>query len=754
LVFRQQLIPALSIIMVIAVSIALVVIPIPVHAQLPLPPGVKREEVLILDNLHGRVPNPTNMNAWVPGTFIGWGLHQFCLDALWYTNHSDGSLINALAAAPPEYNKDYTQLTIKLRKGIYWSDGVEFTADDVVYTIKVQLKYPGFMAHAMLKTWVEDVYAPDKYTVVIKLKKPNPYFWANFLVEVWGADGYLYIMPKHVFEKAEKELGDPTKFKFYPPVCLGPYTVVKVDPSGYWFLMKRRDDWERTSVGIWAKEHGLNWIGPKYILSMSFETEEAKILAQSRHELDWIFDVTTEGWKALKSMNPYSGTWRDKYPWIFPFDPTGRGIYFNLRFYPYNLTEVRWALVLAINMTEVFITAFDGAQILVPVPTGMGYPVFKKYQLGLRDWLTNFEITLPDGSKFKPFDPTIPFKIAKYAVSKGYLKKMPSEKEVLMTWGPGWWKYAPDVAEKLLKSVGFKRGPDGKWRLPNGQPWKIEILAPAGFEIDATRLAFGVADQWRKFGIDVKVVTVDASLFWNSYSYGRFKVGAYWGFGAMDPKLVGRQYEGLHSRYWKPSGEWSPNPLGVKDPVLDRLIDEFMSTSPFDPKAEELRMKILKRLIEQMYIPQMADCKKFSPYDTYYWVGFPNAKNPYWSFLFWCGGAKWILPRIRPRSAVTTAVTTPTTPKTTPTTPKTTPTTPKPSPATPKVTVTAPGATVTVTVPGVTKQVTVTVTREITKPATVVSTVQVTNWGAAAGLGVALLIVGLIVGFLAGRRRS
>lgn len=725
---KPLVISTLVLLAIVMINFTAFLPPIPAEAQLPLPPGVKREDVLIIDILHGRIANPTQMNWWVPGTLPGWGLHQFCLDALWYTNHSDGSLINALAAAPPQYNDNFTVLTIRLRSGIYWSDGVPFTAEDVVYTINTIKKYQGFSAYAMFNTWVDDAYAPDNYTVVIKLKNPNPYFWADaFLVDVWGA---TYIMPKHAFEKAEKELGDPSKYNFYPPVCLGPYVVEKVDPAGYWFLLKRRDDWERTSVGMWVKEMGWNWVGPPYILAMAFETDDAKILAQSRHELDWIFDVTTEGWNALKSMNPYSGTWKDQYPWIFPYDPTTRGIYFNLRFYPYNLTEVRWALILAINITEVFITAYDGAQIALPLPVGQGLPVFEKYQLGLRDWLTSFELTLPNGSKFKPFDPTVPFKLAGYAVSKGYLKEMPSEKDALMTWGPGWWKYAPDVAEVLLRSVGFTRGSDGMWRLPDGTPWTIEILAPAGFEIDATRLAFGVADQWRKFGIDVKVTTVDASLFWNQFSYGTFKVGAYWGYGAMNPSLVGAQFEGLHSRYWNPAGQFSVNPLGVNDSVLDKLIDEFVTTSPFDPKADQLRLQMIERIVEQMYIPTMADTKKFSPYDTYYWTGFPNAAHPYWSFLFWCGGAKWMMPYIKPRSMAT--VTQVSTPFTTTTTPA-------------QTTTQAPGLSTIATT------VTITTISEITTLTT--TTVPETNWGIVAGAGVVLLIVGLVVGLLLGRRR-
>ena len=34
-------------------------------------------------------------------------------------------------------------MTVKLREGIYWSDGVEFTADDLYYTVDLLKKTPG-----------------------------------------------------------------------------------------------------------------------------------------------------------------------------------------------------------------------------------------------------------------------------------------------------------------------------------------------------------------------------------------------------------------------------------------------------------------------------------------------------------------------------------------------------------------------------------------------------------------------------------
>jgi hypothetical protein len=120
---------------------------------------------------------------------------------------------------------------------------------------------------------------------------------------------------------------------------------------------------------------------------------------------------------------------------------------------------------------------------------------------------------------------------------------------------------------------------------------------------------------------------------------------------------VGRVYEQLHSRYYRPEGEYAPAGVRYCNPELDTLIDQVMATSPFDPKAEELTRRILMHLIANMPAAFMFDCKKFSPYDTYYWTGFPSGESPYWSFLYWCAGARYILPRLRPAKAPIVAVT-------------------------------------------------------------------------------------------------
>ena len=133
---------------------------------------------------------------------------------------------------------------------------------------------------------VESVTAPDKYTVVIKLRKPNSRFHAYFL-DRWGC---LWIMPKHVFEKVD----DIKTFEYNPPLSLGPYKLHSFDPAGIWTAWEKRDDWAKTPTGMIFGEPK-----PKYVVFKDYRDVAAKVIDQTRHEVD-----TTASWMPIESRRP------------------------------------------------------------------------------------------------------------------------------------------------------------------------------------------------------------------------------------------------------------------------------------------------------------------------------------------------------------------------------------------------------------------------------------------------------------------
>lgn len=611
-------------------------------AQAEYMPGVPRNELIIIENPDGRAADPGNFNLWAPGS-PSWsrGLQQICMDALWYIDPDAGiegdPWLNSLAAEPPIYNDDYTEMIIKLREGIYWSDGVEFTADDVVFTIETLKAHPTMSWGANFQIYVDEVYKTDNYTVVLKLKEPNSRMHSTFTVRWSGC----YMMPKHIYEKVE----DPVAFKFNPPVSLGPYVLKSYDPNGYWNLWEKREDWERTTLGKLYGEPG-----PNYVLYIGL-TQERRVLDQMKHELDIIHDLAPEAAISLIQNNPYAVTWFDEFPWAHP-DPTLISVLLNHEKYPYNIPEVRWALTLAINVPEVALASYNGAATLSPIavpPTGNH---LKWYFDPMESWLKEFYIEV-EGEKFHPYDETIPYQVADLARSQfGY--EVPTDPEKIKeSLGYGWWKYAPEISEKLLKSQGFTKDNRGRWRLPNGELWKINIICEAEGRPIATRGAEKIAEQWREFGIDAQIQGVSTAILWPSYlNPGNFEVAYAWNIetwgGHPDLSFFLRTW---HSSYYKESGVLSAgsNYIRYKSEELDEIIENMQKTDFFDyEKNVEVGLDFLKLMVRDMAEIPLMSYNVFTICDEYYWTGYPTAENPYTNPVPNWANSKYMFPLLEP----------------------------------------------------------------------------------------------------------
>ena len=178
------------------------------------------------------------------------------------------------------------------------------------------------------------------------------------------------------------------------------------------------------------------------------------------------------------------------------------------------------------DIVDVMALAFDGActmgALMVP-PT----PVYQKwYYEPMEDWLREFTLDIEvDGEPFKPYDPTAPLRVAEYGASRGYDVPTDSE-EIRELFGFGWWKYAPEVAAKLLERNGFRRDSSGRWLKPDGSRWKIVITSHPNSAHPGYKNSFAMAQQWRKFGIEVEVAT--SEQHGTLSSYGQTETSSNW----------------------------------------------------------------------------------------------------------------------------------------------------------------------------------------------------------------------------------
>ena len=596
--------------------------------------GTPRTQTLIVDQLDGRIGNPTQMNPYQAGTAFSSGLHQLVFTNMWDINTVTGELFPALAAAMPEpLNDNFTQFKITLREGLHWSDGVEITTDDVAFTIDVVLNTPEFPYSGFLSQVVDSYEIVDKYTMTLTTKRPEPRLAQTLGVTVWG-DAFR-LVPKHVWESQ-----DAATFSNYPPVSSGPYVVKDVDPNGSWFLYEKRADWQNTDVGMIVGEPG-----PQYILFRFYGPEERRIIAGVQHNLDIFTDITPESWDILRAQNEYARAWFGGFPWANLDDPCERGIQFVNVTPPYDQPKVRWALALATDIQNVSLSTFAGMLRVSPLPVPPIAVLQETYHKPMREWLTSF--TLEDG--YQPFDPNFAVNMAENLRAQGIADIPTDEVALVDLFGVGWWKYDTAKATELLESVGFTKNDAGAWLLPDGSPWQITINAPANFEVQSGRLAFAVADTWRQFGIDATVQQMESGTFWNASTNGTFDAGSYWPGCGVIPDVFDAMNGAWNSKFVVPVGQPAPgNTSRHTSETLDSFLNQIEALPSEDPKTIELTTEFMKAWVAEMPWLPMFGTSKFVPVDTYYWDGLPTVENAYEGPWWWWSLFKYMTPNFKP----------------------------------------------------------------------------------------------------------
>ncbi len=611
-------------------------------ADREIAPGVMRSETLILENPTGKVVPADDFNRWRPGMqAASTGLQQLGLDALWYIDPDagiDGVWDNSLAAEKPIYNDDFTQMTVKLREGIYWSDGVEFTAEDLVYTVETLKATAGMSYNGQFNKYVASVEMPDKYTVVFNLAEPNSRFHGLFTVR-WSA---CFMMPKHIFEQQS----DIVAYTFNPPVSLGPYVLKDYDPQGDWYLWERREDWERTSLARFGMP------APKYAMYIAPGPSDKKVMAQTSGELDVIHDIAPEGMITLAKTHPTSKGWFKSFPWAHP-DPTLPAVIYNNEKPGLDNKDVRWALTLAIDIARVAMASYRGAATISAIhvpPTGL-YPGY--YFDPMQDWLNAFTLDLGGGEQYSPYDPQAAQRIAESArASLGEMVPTDPE-EIRKSIGYGWWKYDLDAAEKLMLKAGMTRNGDGKWLLPSGEPFKLALMAEGETRPVMNRGAAMVVENWTEFGVDATLDVRDNATRTKLTLLGEMDAEFGWTIETWGghPDLF-FFLESWHSSFYVPSGENAVgrNRMRWRHPDLDPIIEAIQRLDFDDPKGIELGLDFIKLAATEMPITPIMSYNVFSVCDEVYWEGFPTAENPYTNPVANWANTKYMYVKIKPKA--------------------------------------------------------------------------------------------------------
>jgi peptide/nickel transport system substrate-binding protein len=552
-----------------------------------------RKKTAIFDIDGGKVLNPDVWNPFVPGNRRDHGFHQAVMEPLFILNYETGNF-DPWVGESMTSDDSLKVWTLKLKKGVMWSDGQPYTADDVVFTINMLIKKGNetLSNGADLQSWVDNVKKTDDQTVVFTLLKPNPRFQLDyFAVRIWGG---VNIVPEHIWKDQ-----DPLTFKNYDkakglPVFSGPYKLQGFNDAGTEFTYVRDDNW-------WGAKSGFKPLpAPEKLIWTWAGPEEARAALMADNKLDSLMDITIGTFEALQKRNPNIIAWLDKKPFV-TLDPCSRTFEFNTTLAPWDDPEMRWAINYAFDRDEIVHIAYQ-------------------------------DTTVKSKSFFPAYAPLNRY--VKILEDKGVFEKYPL------------WTHDTAKAQQIIESKGYTKGSDGYYQ-KDGKQLKIDITTHEAF-IEKQRIAAVQVEELQKIGINASTRNEAGSTWGDNLNFGKFEARMGWqNCGSVNEPWA--SMDTLSNRWIKPVGERaSNNGWRWNNARYSELVEQIGTLPLGDPKIEPLFVEAMSIYYSELPTIPITQARKLIPFNTTYWTNWPTATNNYVSSWTWWQSTFEILVSIKP----------------------------------------------------------------------------------------------------------
>jgi peptide/nickel transport system substrate-binding protein len=554
-------------------------------------PNVPRNQTLIMAGLGGEdvggFTDVDNFNHYSPGLSRS-GLYQAATEPLFYYNMLGDEFIPWIGESY-QYNSDYTQITVKIRQGVTWSDGQPYTAKDPAFTLNMLRDPKNADLNGDIARLVKDAQAVDDQTLQVSFNGPQPRFHWNYFT--YRADVGLPIVPEHVWNGQ-----DPHTFKNYDPskgwpLGTGPYKLVSSDvQQKIWDV---RPDWWAAKIGF----QKLPQVTRLIFLPGMNEITMAQMLIQN--QIDMAFSLTASNLQLVQGQNPKITTHYDKPPFGYmDWWPIGLG--FNTTVQPFDDPEIRWAISQVIDRNELVQFAFSGYNQAATLPFPP-YPGLQPYQDSIKD-LTD-----------------------KYLTNE----------------------YNPQKSAATMQKKGYKMGSDGLWVDANGKKVSFQIVTFPQHP-SATPCAPIVTEQLKKGGFDASFLL--PADFVTRITTGA-ATAFLWGHGGAmkDPYDTLNLY---NIRYVLPTGKpiYFTNIYRWSNKAFSEIVDQMSNLPIADPAVTGLYHKAMEQWLPNLPDIQLVQTVINVPMNTTYWTNWPQGDKPYIHEGFWHRTALLMFLNLKPAS--------------------------------------------------------------------------------------------------------
>ena len=239
--------------------------------------------------------------------------------------------------------------TFYLHRGVKWSDGEPFTADDVKFTFDYTKDHPQLW-YAYNAKEIENVEVPNPYTVSIHLEESMP----TFIDDVAGC---VPIIPKHIWD----DVDDPYTFRGDDAVIgTGPLKLVEYDGTqGYYEYEMNAECFKGEPI---VDQLILLDVGDPALALMAGDIDAVSFMGKEI--------VAVEEFEDNSDFEIEEGSsW-----WVLNF-------YYNVGKYPMNNSDFRRAIAYGIDRADIVQTVTHDGSILAN--TGIIHPDSKWYKPGL-----------------------------------------------------------------------------------------------------------------------------------------------------------------------------------------------------------------------------------------------------------------------------------------------------------------------------------------------------------------------------------